>query len=66
MIEVGLSLPLITLKENELNSPRIEGSIQIHRQEQIESESLEKIFHADNNQKKAGVAILIKVNLDLN
>ena len=31
---------------------------------QTESEGLEKIFHANRDQKKAGVAILISDNLD--
>ena len=35
--------------------PRNKGHIQ------TESEGLEKIFHANRDQKKAGVAILIKI-----
>ena len=31
---------------------------------QTESERIEKIFHADGNQKKAGVAILVSDKID--
>ena len=33
---------------------------------QTESEGLEKIFHANRDQKKAGVAILISDKIDFN
>ena len=39
-------------------------TLQIQRHTQIESEGMEKGIHANGNQKKAGVAILISDKID--
>ena len=48
--------PLYTLSTR--NPPQNRGHIQ------TESEELEKIFHANRHQKKAGVAILVSDKID--
>ena len=42
----------------------IRDSLQISKHTQTESEGLEKIFHANGNQNKAGVAILLSDKID--
>ena len=50
------TIPLYMLSTRE--TPQNEGHIQ------TESEGLEKIFHANRDQKKAGIAILISDKID--
>lgn len=42
----------------------IRDSLLIQRHKQVESERIEKYIHANSNQKRAGVAILISDKMD--